>query len=309
MSENTNKILVALDGSERAFRTIKYLCSFKPFLKKELVLHNVITKVPECYYDLRKEPFSYKVTSQVRAWELGYKAQIDAFMEKSRMMLIAAGFKPEAISVIIAERKKGIARDIMDEAMKGYDALLIRRRGGAQKFLPLVMGSVSTKLVEKVGFLPVLLAGVQKVNHSLIVAVDGSEGSKRAVDFTAEFIKDSMCRVVLCTVLRDFDVMDENRNKKNESCITVSFEEIETAVKEAKEIFENAGVPEKNITIKIIQGVQSRAAAIVDVAKEEKCDTIIFGRRGRSEVSNFDIGRVPWKVIHGARKMTVWMVP
>ena len=49
MSENANKILVALDGSERAFRTIKYLCSFKPFLKKELVLHNVITKVPECY--------------------------------------------------------------------------------------------------------------------------------------------------------------------------------------------------------------------------------------------------------------------
>ena len=31
MSDYKNKILVALDGSERAFRTIKYLCSFKPF--------------------------------------------------------------------------------------------------------------------------------------------------------------------------------------------------------------------------------------------------------------------------------------
>ena len=41
----------------RLFRTIKYLCSFKPFLKKELVLHIVITKVPECYYDLKKRAF------------------------------------------------------------------------------------------------------------------------------------------------------------------------------------------------------------------------------------------------------------
>ena len=31
-------------------------------------------------------------------WELGYKAQMNAFMEKSRMMLVAAGFKSEAIS-------------------------------------------------------------------------------------------------------------------------------------------------------------------------------------------------------------------
>jgi hypothetical protein len=58
--------------------------------------------VPECYYDLKKEPFTNKVTSQVHAWERGYKAQVDAFMEKSRMMLIAAGFKPEAIHLMIA---------------------------------------------------------------------------------------------------------------------------------------------------------------------------------------------------------------
>jgi len=40
-----NKILVALDGSKKAFKTIDYLCNFKPFCKKELVLHNVIARV------------------------------------------------------------------------------------------------------------------------------------------------------------------------------------------------------------------------------------------------------------------------
>jgi len=65
-----NKILVALDGSQKAFKTIQYICSFKPFFKKKLVLHNIITKVPECYYDLQKEPFSNKPTSQIKAWEV-----------------------------------------------------------------------------------------------------------------------------------------------------------------------------------------------------------------------------------------------
>lgn len=309
MSEYRNKILVALDGSERAFRTIKYLCNFKPFLKKELVLHNVITRVPECYYDLKKEPFSNRVTSQVKAWEVGYKAKMDEFMAKSRIMLIAAGFRPEAITIKIAQRKKGIARDIMDEARKGYDALLIRRRGGAQKLLPLVMGSVSTKLVEKTTSLPVMLAGIQKVNHSLFLAVDGSEGAKRATQFVGEMIQDSDCKVVLCSVLRDFNVYGDGTKKASGNCITAGFGEIETALAEAVEILKNEGVQRKNIATKIIQGAKSRAGSIVEAAKEENCDTIVFGRKGRSEVSNFDIGRVPWKVIHGARKMTVWMVP
>lgn len=307
-----NKILVALDGTERAFKTIEYLCGFKPFLKKELVLHNIMAKVPECYYDLEKDPSSYQAGSQVQAWELEYKAAMETFMEKSKTMLIGAGFKPQAVHIIIKERNKGIARDIMDEAQKGYEALLIRRRGGAQSLLPLALGSVSTKLIEKTSGIPVMLAGVQTVNHSLLVAVDGSQGAKRAVEFVAKIVEGSPCKIVLCSVLRDFDVYDENRKKKKKQAsdiIRTAFEEIETTVREAGEIFENAGIPKSRIVTKIIQGAESRADAIVHAAKEEGCDTLVFGRKGRSDVMDFDIGRVPWKVIHGAKEMTVWMVP
>lgn len=305
MSEN--KILVALDGSQRAFKTIEYLCSFKPFLKKKLVLHNIITKVPESYYDLKKEPSDHNANFRVRAWEIGYRNKMESFMETAKQRLITAGFKPEAIRIIIAKRKTGIARDIMDEAQKGYDALLIRRRGIAQQFLSFVMGSVSTKLVGKTTGLPVILAGTQKVNHSLFLAIDGSDGAKRAVAFVAKIIKNSNCRIVICSVLRDFDLYDEK--KKSAGFIRNGFEEIETIVRDAGKIFEHAGIQRKNIVFKIIQGAKSRSGAIVEAAKQENCDTIIFGRKGKSDVSSFDMGRVPWKVIHGAKKMTVWMVP
>jgi hypothetical protein len=42
---------------------------------------------------------------------------------------------------------------------------------------------------------------------------------------------------------------------------------------------------------------------------DEKCDTLVFGRKGKSNVDNFDIGTIPWKAIQGAREMTVWIVP
>jgi nucleotide-binding universal stress UspA family protein len=310
MSEMSNRILVALDGSERAYRTIQYLCSFKPFLKKGLTLQNIITKVPMCFYDLKKEPFSANATSQVLAWENGYKAQMEEFMEKSRMMLVSAGFKPEAISINISERKNGIARDIMDEAKKGYDALLIRRRGGTQTLLPIFMGSVSTKLVEKANCIPVILAGIQKVNHSLLIAIDGSEGSKRAVEFTAKIIENSECRIVLCSVLRDFNLYDEKTKKRKPAgFVKAAFEEIELAIRDAEKILEAVGIPKKRITVKLIQGVESRSEAIIATAFEEKCDTLVFGRRGKSDVGNFDIGSIPWKAIQGAREMTVWIVP
>ncbi|MDT8378445.1 MAG: universal stress protein [Desulfotignum sp.] len=301
MSENKNRLLVALDGSQKAFRTITYLCTFKPFLKKELVLHNIITRIPQCYYDLRKDPSSYIAVSRMMVWESGYRSQMEAFMEKAKTRLIDAGYRPEAIHTMIAQRKKGIAQDILDEARKGYDALVIRRRGGAQQFLPLVLGSVSTRLVEKTDCLPIFLAGNQVVNHRLCIAIDGSEGSKRAAEFTADFVRDSDCRIFLCSVIREVPEFDT---------INVELEKgIIDMVGEITDIFKRANIPEKNISFKSIKGEQSRADAIVKTADKENCDTVVFGRRGISDYSGFEIGRVPWKVIHGAQHLTVWMVP
>lgn len=224
-------------------------------------------------------------------------------------MLIGSGFNLDSVHIRITERQKGIARDLMDEAQKGYEALLIRRRGSARSLLPLALGSVSTKLVKKTTSLPILVAGVQKMNHSLLIAVDGSEGSKRAVEFVAQTVEHSDCRIVLCSILRDFQVYDEYRKEKLTACVRAAFEKIELVIKPSVARLETAGVQKKNISIRLIQHAKSRAMAIVETARQENCHTIVLGRRGKSNVSEFDMGRIPWKVIHGATEMTVWLVP
>ena len=70
-----------------------------------------------------------------------------------------------------------------------------------------------------------------------------------------------------------------------------------------------AGIPEDRIETRLIQGAQSRAGALLDKARAAKCDTIVMGRKGVSDVENFDLGRIPRKIIYASRKFTIWLIP
>ncbi|MDD9302685.1 MAG: universal stress protein [Desulfobacter sp.] len=310
MTEAKDKILVALDGEEKSFKTIQYLCAFKPFRDRHLVLFNVMNKVPEYYYDLGTQDFSQNVISRGHAWEYSCRKQMDEFMNQARTKLLAQGFSANHVDLVICERNRGIARDILDEAQKGYHALVLRRRGIAKSVLPVAMGSVSSKLIEKATDVPLILAGILKVSHSLFWAIDGSKGADRAVEFVADTLKGSDCRFVLGSVIRDFYGPSAER-LVDESGIWTSpgLEMIEKALSKASDILLNAGFNQAQIAKRTMKGAKSRSGAIVEMAMEEGCDTIVFGRKGKSRVSDFNIGRVPWKVVNGARKMTVWMVP
>lgn len=307
-TDNSNKILVALDGSERSMKTVEYLYDFEPFRNKEIVLYHIFSDVPESYWDMGRTPFSRSGLAQVKGWGIQRRITMDEFMERAKSMLISAGYKPENITVDIQDRRRGVARDIIEEASKGYFALLIRRRGyGA--LLHMIMGSTTTKIVEKLYSTPVLLAGLNKIQHSILIGVDGSEGSAQAVEFTARAIANNNCRIVLCTVLRDFDIYTGDRNQDDVSdCVDCVFDDVETSMREASEILQKYGIKASAIERKVITGVGTRAGALAKAAEEEKCDTIVLGRRGRSNVNEFNIGRVSWKVIHAAREMTVWII-
>ena len=305
-----NKILVVLDGSERSFKTVTYLCDFKPFIRKEIVLLNVFSSVPDCFWDIGNEAFSRNAVAQAKGWELQRRKEMEDYMERARAQLVSAGYPQNNVSVYIRNRKKGVARDIIDEAGNGYFAVLARRRGfGAQ--LGMVMGSTTTKLLERLSSVPVLLAGLQKNTDAIFLTVDGSEGSNRAVDFTANVVAGSDCRIVVCSVLRDFNLVDKEGETGEDGIgehVKLFFNTMQSAIDAAAEKLKAAGIPSERIQRKIITGTQSRAGAIVKGAEEEDCGTIVLGRRGKSNVEEFAIGRVPWKVVHAARKMTVWIV-
>ncbi len=305
----SNKILIPVDGSDRSLNTVRYIAKIKPFHQMQIVLFHVYAGAPESYFDLGKDPRSTGTVAYVRTWEIQQKINTRDYMQKARRILLHAGFPEEAVTVKIQKRKQGIARDIIKEAREGYDAVVARRRGlGALRGI--VLGSVANKLLEKLNFLPLLLAGRTAVGKKLLLAFDGSPGAMQAVNFVGSTMGSSDFKVCLLHVIRGSAeaALEYQRIFSPQEYTEGAEIDMASRFEEAKTTLMESSFKENRISTKIITGVQSRAAAIVKEARQGDYETIVLGRRGVSQVRTFFIGRVTNKVIHMARDRTVWVV-
>jgi hypothetical protein len=70
MKQNRGKkILVALDGSESALQTVKYLSKVPSLQDREIVLFTVFAKVPESYWDLKSAPALKARVMEIQSWQ------------------------------------------------------------------------------------------------------------------------------------------------------------------------------------------------------------------------------------------------
>jgi len=301
------KLLVAVDGSEYAFNAVRYVSRLAPFQKMKVVLFNVFSSVPESYRDLEKDPQFTRAAREVMGWEMQRRKAIQEYMKKARETLSLSGFPDKAINVKIQNRKKGIARDIIIEAKKGYSAVVIGRKGDAD-FQEIVVGSVATKLVQKLSFLPLLMIGKIPPNEQILLALDGSENAMRAVDYVASTLGGSGYKINLLHVIRgdlEAEIPHLFFSKKS---LKEAKKEIDEIFDKAKRCLTAAGFKSDQINTKIVSGVRSRAGAIVQEARDGDYGTIVLGRRGLSKIQNFFMGRVSNKVIHTIRNRVVWVV-
>ena len=101
--------------------------------------------------------------------------------------------------------------------------------------------------------------------------------------------------------------MSAGRLRTNAYTKTAS-KEIASVLKAAQIKLIDMGLKTNKVSTQIVENAISRAATIVDRAKQEDFGTIVMGRRGHTHVRDFFIGRVTNKVIHMARDRTVWVI-
>ena len=303
------KLLVPVDGSDRSLKTVRYISKIDPFRRMRIVLFHVFSKVPEGFWDLETDPRSTSTVKEVRAWEIQQRRNITQYMEIARQFLLKAGFPSNSFELKIQDRKKGFARDIIREARNGYYAVVTRRRG-MTGLRGIVLGSVATKLVEKLPFLPLILAGSKQPENKILLGFDGSEGSWRSVDFVGNTMGGFDFKVKLIYVIRKKDNSDPKIQRlyspAKYTATTRKQMTIELAL--AAEKLVDLGFKPNQISTELISGVASRARAIATEARQNGYGTIVLGRRGHSRVKDFFIGRVTNKVIHMARDRTIWIV-
>ena len=308
-TQRKKKLLLALDGSEPAMDAVRYVGRLTPLYKMDAVLFNIFSNVPESYLDLQKDPRTYQWIREVRAWEVQQNKVIEEFMQQAKQALIRSGFPQDSITVVVRNRKKGIARDIIRESKNGYSMIIIGRNGFGT-FKEIIIGSVANKVVDKATFIPVLMIGKIPPDENILLAMDASEGAMRAVDFVAETLGGFNFRIHLLHVIRG--VSNSHTGFPQlflpQEILQAVEKEMEAVFDAAKQRLANAGFKPDQITTKIISGAHSRAGAIIQEAREQDFRTIVIGRRGLSKVREFFMGRVSNKVIQTVRNRAVWVV-
>jgi len=141
------KILVAFDDSENAMRAVAYIADyFTP--DNQITLFSVLQDTAALCEMNSPELTTYFLSQQSTfcALEDQKMKLVEEAMEKAKDILLKTGFNEKYVTVKVQNKKKGVARDIVNEAHSGYDLVVLGRRGlsGIQEFF---FGSVSQKVL------------------------------------------------------------------------------------------------------------------------------------------------------------------
>ncbi|MBI5593175.1 MAG: universal stress protein [Deltaproteobacteria bacterium] len=312
------KMLILVDGSERTIQTVNYVKDFMPVDENtRIVLFHVYSGIQEEYRELEQEPTCITVADQLKNRETQEKGKIRACLEQAKNILISGGFSEQSIEIKFHRLEKGVARDIIEEARKGYTAVVLRRRGmGALKNI--ILGSVAVKLLQALTFIPILIVGQAPAVKKILLAVDASPASMKAVEFVASLLGGHGYEVCIFHAIPGlgaihFDLSEVCRPElpevdMSDTCLEAFKLKVARLFQDVKHRLVTSGFESEKISEKIISGVRSRSDAIVKEAEKGGFGTIAVGRRGLSKVEAFFMGRVGHEVVYGGKIFTVWVV-
>jgi nucleotide-binding universal stress UspA family protein len=156
--EMGQKILVALDDSSNAMRTIEFIAmTFSPS-ENDITLFSVLPDTA-ALCDMNSPeltPYFLSQHSNFCQLEAQKKQLVDEALKQAKEVLVKAGFDKDRIHLKVQVKKRGLARDIIQEAHSGYSIVVMGRRGlsGVQEF---ILGSVSQKVIHGVKDISVLI--------------------------------------------------------------------------------------------------------------------------------------------------------
>ena len=305
------KILLALDDSIHSMHAVKYAVGL-PCLVKEatFTLFHVQPTISQFLLDEAKTDFKARAELDKLVRKNAEHAR--DMMEKYKSYMVRMGIAEKCIDVATQPRVLGLVKDILEHAEQGrYDAIVVGRRG-LSRVQKAFMGSITAKLVEHSGVIPVWVVDGEVTSRRFVVAVDGSETSLRAVDYLSFIIGATPdIRMVLFHVVPKLGGYFEIKFGKKEAGLEQAFAEtdkqhLKRFYEQAQKKFEEVGIREAQIEFKVATRVGNVGKAIVNEAKKGDYGTVVIGRRGVGKA--FFIGSVSRYVIDNSSQRAFWLV-
>jgi nucleotide-binding universal stress UspA family protein len=140
------KILLAIDDSENAIRAVEFVANTFT-ADSRITLFNVVQDTATMC-EMNSPELTPYFTSQQSSFcllEEKKKELVTEALQKSKTILLDAGFEEKNITIKAELKKDGVARDIIKEAQSDYNIIVMGKRGitGIKDFL---LGSISQKV-------------------------------------------------------------------------------------------------------------------------------------------------------------------
>ncbi len=224
-----------------------------------------------------------------------------------------AGFNPGSVTTRIGAQQEGIARDIVTVAKRGGYSVLVIGRGKSASMQDMPLGGVASKILSAAHAPAIWLVGGKPSSDNVLIAMDSSDNSIQGVKHAGRMLNQGRNTMTLFHAVRGIsiplegmeDIFPDSYRKR---LLEDAEMEIRPALKLAELWLTKMGIAPERITTKIVTGVSSRAAAIVEEAKLGGFGTIVAGRRGISEVADFSMGRVTNKLTQLAKEQSLCIV-
>ncbi len=144
----------------------------------------------------------------------------------------------------------------------------------------------------------------------LLIAVDESDSSQRAVLYVADFLGGVPGFIV--TILQIIPVPDEDFFESDEEMHKWTSEKMRATnemLAKYRQILIQSGFPEDKVRYRAcIEESRSFSDAILETRCDLTCCTIVVGRHHKSKAEEFLFGSTSNRLIHEAKNCAVWVV-
>lgn len=302
------KILVAADGSVHSRQAVRYAA-------------RLARTMDDLFFDLiHVEPavsLYLKEASSPAPLKALMAKQAEAarrLLEQHQEEMLRLDVSPQRISLVTLPRRHGVAKDILEYSQaRRYDAVLVGRRG-VSYLKELVIGSVTAGLIEHAEVVPVWVVDGEVTSDRVLLAVDGSENSLRAVDHVSFILGGQACvRLDLLHVepkIGDYcgiDFSDPAVADGTDIILEGDRQCIDRFYALARAVLKKAGFSDNQYGIKVVKNRVRAGKAVVDEAQRGGYGTVVVGRHGQGR--NFFSGSVARYVISKATERALWVVP
>lgn len=306
------KILIAVDGSPSTERAVEYVGLMEGDRITELgvTLLHVMPGVPDFLRrEAQADPQAYR---RLRDMEDRNHQEAHRVLLKARERLMRHGLDPERVEVKARPRLADAAHDILFAAEQGlYDAVVLGRRG-LTKTQELFAGSVTQQVVQHAHRTPVWVVGGRVSSLKVLCAVDGSEGSLKAVDHMAFMLGGNpQCKVTIFHVGASFKTfcpvdfspetladLQEDVRRSDERCM-------KDFLVRARRVLSEGGLEQDQVDYLTQASAMSVSGAVLEAARAGDYGTVVLGRSGQ-ERARF-LGHVSDKVMAASEDLAVWI--